>query len=257
MTANPFPYIKTAGDPQNPAIVFLHGGGLSSHQWQPQMAGLSDRFYCLAPDLPEQGQSVSLSPFTLADAAERVIALIRTLAARKAHVVGLSLGGAVALEVARRAPEAVDHLVVSGTAAGLSRWMAQLSVASAYLYRFFKPESLVTMSFNQFKIPDSYRPSLHDDLLKGFSVDFTRHFTEALTQIQIPTQAKALVMVGEKETVVAKRDARTLAKRIGGARGVVAPKVGHVWNLETADLFTATVAAFVTDSALPAELMSM
>ena len=67
-----FPYIKTAGDRQNPAIVFLHGGGLSSYEWQPQLESLSDRFYCLAPDLPEQGQSASL-PFSLADAARRTV----------------------------------------------------------------------------------------------------------------------------------------------------------------------------------------
>jgi len=252
----PFPYVRTMGDPQNPAIVFLHGGGLSSAEWQPQLEGLSNSFYCVAPDLPEQGQSASL-PFTLSDAARRVVALIGTFPSRKAHVVGLSLGGAVALEVVRTAPVVVDHLIVSGTTAGLGKWLGWLTIASARTYRFFKPETLLDQAYKQFRIPEVYRASLRDDILKSFNVDFTRRFTEAMMQVQLPAQAKALVTVGEKETVVAKRDARKLVAGISGARGVIAPSVGHVWNLEAAHLFNATVRAFVTDAALPTELKAL
>lgn len=252
-----FPYVQTSGDPQNPAIVFLHGGGLSSAEWQPQFTALADAFYCVAPDLPEQGRSVDVKPFTLADAAARVMALIRRLPAAKAHVVGLSLGGAVALEVARTAPDVVDHVMVSGTSAGIGRWLGQITIASAVMYRWFKPETLLNMSYQQFRIPEMYRAGLRDDLLKGFDPAFTRHFTEALMTLHLPTQANLLVTVGERETVVAKRDARKLAQTIQGARGVLVPGVGHVWNLEAADLFTATVQAFVTDAPLPAALKAL
>ncbi len=257
MNSSAFPYFQTAGDPQNTAIVFLHGGGLSSNEWQPQLQALSDQFYCVAPDLPEQGKSASLRPFTLQDAAQRVIELIRSLPKQKAHVVGLSLGGAVALEVTRIAPEVVDHLMVSGTAAGMGKWLGRLTIASASLYRWFKPETLVNMSYKQFNIPEVYRASLRNDLLKSFDVDFTRHFTEALMQLQLPAQANLLVTVGEKETVVAKRDGRKIATEIIGAKGVTVPGVGHVWNLEAAVLFNQTVRAFVSDMPLPSVLNAM
>jgi pimeloyl-ACP methyl ester carboxylesterase len=251
MNSSAFPYFQTAGDPQNPAIVFLHGGGLSSNQWQPQLQALSDTFYCVAPDLPEQGQSVNIKPFTLQDSARRVVELIKSLPSQKAHVVGLSLGGAVALEVTRSAPDVVDHVMVSGTAAGMSKWLGWLTISSAQLYKLYKPETLVQMGYKQFRIPEQYRASLHDDFIKGFSVDFTRHFTEALMQLQLPAQANLLVTVGEKETVVAKGASRKLATQIKGAKGVTVPNVGHVWNLEAADLFSATVRAFVSDLPLP------
>ena len=66
-----------------------------------------------------------------------------------------------------------------------------------------------------------------------------------------------MVTVGEMETVVAKGDARKLATRIKGARGVLVPGVGHVWNLEAADLFNKTVRTFVKDTPLPPELKAM
>lgn len=251
MNATAFGYVKVAGDSQNPALIFLHGGGLSSREWEPQFAGLSDSFYCLAPDLPEQGQSAGIKPFTLADSANRVISLIESLPAQRANIIGLSLGGAVALEVARVAPEKVDHLMVSGTSAGLGKWLGKITIASAGMYRWFSQERLLKMAYQQFNIPDKYRDSLRDDLLRGFDVDFTRHFTESLMQVRLPEQARALVMVGERETVVAKGDARKLVQRIQGAQGIIIPRVGHVWNLEAPDVFNTVVRAFVTDSALP------
>ena len=257
MQAEIFSCVKTSGQFQNPAIVFLHGGGLSSTEWQPQLALLADAFYCVAPDLPEQGQSVGLKPFTLDDTARRVVELIRTLPGQKAHVVGLSLGGAVALEVVRTVPEVVDRVMISGTSAGMSHWLGQLAIASAAMYRWFNPETLLNMSYKQFNIPEVYRAALREDLMKGFDPEFTRHFIEALTQIQLPKYASMLVAVGERETLVAKRDARKLVQAIQGARGVLVPGVGHVWNLEAADLFTETVRAFVTDTPLPRELRDL
>ena len=76
-------------------------------------------------------------------------------------------------------------------------------------------------------------------------------------EVQMPSQAKALVAVGEPETPVAKSDARKLVAGINGAQGVIAPKVGHVWNLEAADLFNRMVEAFVNDKPLPSELKAL
>jgi hypothetical protein len=57
--------------------------------------------------------------------------------------------------------------------------------------------------------------------------------------------------VGEHETLVAKHTARKLLTTIHGARRIVAPKVGHVWNLQAPDLFTDTVRAWISDQPLP------
>lgn len=49
-------YWKETGDQAAEALLFLHGAGLSSTQWEPQLEALSD-YHCLAPDLPGNGRS--------------------------------------------------------------------------------------------------------------------------------------------------------------------------------------------------------
>jgi pimeloyl-ACP methyl ester carboxylesterase len=236
--------------------VFLHGGGLSGRQWQPQLAQLTE-FHLLAPDLPEQGRSAGFSPFTLELAAEHVARLIQTRATRgRAHVVGLSLGGAVGLTLMRGYPDLVASLFVSGTAAGLGRVLGALSLGSAWLYEVLPKRWLIDLSVKQFGIPPAFAESFREDLAIGANAEFTRSFTRALMRMVLPDEASSptLVAVGERETLAARRAAKTLVERVAGARGVLVPGCGHVWNLEAPELFNATTRAWIAAAALPATL---
>lgn len=252
-------YVHESGSPAAPAIVFLHGAGLSGREWQPQVERLPD-YYCLAPDLPEQGRSVTEGPFTLDGAAHAIAGIIRErVPGGRAHVVGLSLGGAVALTMLRLVPELLDHVMVTGTAAGLGRALGALTAFSGSLYRFMSAERLIDMSAKSFAIPDAYRAMFREDMLLTSNATFTRHIAQALMTMQLPTAtaARLLVAVGERETIPAKQAARKLVSTLPGARGVLVPGVGHVWNLQAPDLFTATVRAWITGSALPSVLQPL
>jgi len=238
-----------AGTPGGTTIVFLHGGGLSARQWQPQLQQLSSEFHLLAPDLPEQGRSADLEPFTLEGAVAGVAELIRARATNgRAHIVGLSLGGAVGLTLMRSHPELVSSLFVSGTAAGLGRVLGTISLASAALYRVLPRKWLVDASVKQFGIPPEHAASFREDLAKATNAEFTRNYTRALMGMVLPEKmtAPTLVAVGARETLVARRAARTLTRRLPGSRALVVPGCGHVWNLEAPDLFTRTVRDWVT-----------
>jgi pimeloyl-ACP methyl ester carboxylesterase len=103
--------------PPLPTIVFLHGTRLTGASWAPQLADLGADFHCLAPDLAGHGSAAHV-PFTLDGAAERVAELIANEATDgRAIVVGLSLGGYVAMDLASRWPDRVRGLVVSGATA--------------------------------------------------------------------------------------------------------------------------------------------
>ncbi len=206
-------YLREAGQADAPCLVFLHGLWLSSSMWQPQIERLSHDYHCLAPDLPEHGKSTDIGLLTLENTSRVIANLIREHTPHGcAHVVGLSLGGSVALGLLRDVPEVVDHLLVSGTAARFSPAIAALSKLGKPLLRMLKPAPLISLVLRQSDIPQPYLSILREDVghLKP----------EALP-----------------------------------ARAVMAPGVGHIWNLEAPDLFTETVRAWMTDQPLPRQLV--
>ena len=97
-----------------PTIVFLHGTRLSGAQWAVEVVRLGDEFHCIAVDLPGHGSAAD-EPFTVEGAAARVAEVIAAEAhAGRAILVGLSLGGFVAMAVAAQWPDRVAGLVISG-----------------------------------------------------------------------------------------------------------------------------------------------
>src|SRR5258706_3038333 len=95
---------------ERPTIVFLHATRLTSAQWAPQVAALSDVARCVMVDLPGHGSAAG-TPFTLDAAAAAVLSAIDREATSRVVLVGLSLGGYVAIEVARRLPQRTARLV--------------------------------------------------------------------------------------------------------------------------------------------------
>jgi pimeloyl-ACP methyl ester carboxylesterase len=99
-------FIHESGDHASPTIVFLHGASGSGRMWKAQFADLAGDYHCLAPDLPEHGQSRQVKPFTMQGVVSEVAELIRERAPTgKAYLVGLSIGAAVGLELIHRQPE--------------------------------------------------------------------------------------------------------------------------------------------------------
>jgi len=252
-------YTYESGSPAQTAVVLIHGGGLSSRMWQPVIERLPE-FYCLAPDLPEHGQSRDQAPFDLDDAARRVVEVIRLhVPDRKVHLVGLSLGGAVVLNIARLDPEVAASMMVTGTSAGISQFLGMLSLGSLWMLKFYKPEDLAQKSAKQWGIPDAYLPLFLEDIAHASSVDFNRALIKNLMRQQLPESIASplLVTVGEKETLPAKQAARKIAGLYPSATSRLIPKLGHVWALQDPDLFAATVKAWVNQTPLPSALLPL
>jgi pimeloyl-ACP methyl ester carboxylesterase len=105
------------GPADAPAIVFVHGTRLTRAQWDPQMRLLSTRYRCIALDLPGHGALADV-PFTRDAAAGTVADAIEAASpSGRAVVVGLSLGGFVAIDTAERYPDVVAGLVLTGCSA--------------------------------------------------------------------------------------------------------------------------------------------
>lgn len=87
-------------------VLLLHGLGSCGADWAPQANALCARFRVIAPDLRGHGRSPAPpGPWRIADFAGDMLALLDQLGASRVHLVGFSLGGMVALEMADRAPQ--------------------------------------------------------------------------------------------------------------------------------------------------------
>ncbi len=111
-------YDAGAGSP----VLLLHGLGNSGRAWMPQVSallGLGHRV--IVPDLLGHGASSQAPEGITAHAqALQMLALLDHLGLESTHVIGLSLGGMVALEMACHAPHAVQKLIVAGTFAHMN-----------------------------------------------------------------------------------------------------------------------------------------
>src|SRR3954447_9233610 len=99
-----------------PPVVWIPGTGLCGSPWQPQVAHFADRFRCLTVDLRGSGGTGGEdTEFSVADLAEDVGGWLDAVGIDRAAVVGLSLGSAVAQELALARPGLVDRLVLLAT----------------------------------------------------------------------------------------------------------------------------------------------
>ena len=85
--------------------------------WEPQLEALSDRWRCVAWDMPGYGGSAPISPLTFEAIADAVAELFDRLGVEAAHLCGLSFGGHHALHTALRHPSRVRSLVLANTSA--------------------------------------------------------------------------------------------------------------------------------------------
>lgn len=253
---------KEYGVDHDQTIVFLHGGGVSGWMWQPQIAQLKDEYHLLVPDLPEHGQSVSVQPLTLSNAAAQVAELIRACAhGGRAHVVGLSLGAQTAIELLNQAPELVDHAVASGPLMRPLPGIGSANLMAKMYWPFRNMRWLIKWNMQGLGVPAEYFEDFRRDTAALTLEGFVR-MTLANGRNRVPPNLQAattptLVLVGEKELKIMHESVRDLLKALPSAQGYVVANAIHNWSLQLPELFTQTVRAWITNRVLPAALQPL
>ncbi|RME08974.1 MAG: alpha/beta fold hydrolase, partial [Ardenticatenia bacterium] len=99
---------------EGPALLLLHSGGMSSEEWRRHIPAFAKHFRVIAPDLPGHGRSPlpENEPLSIGAMARAVRTLLDDLGIAEAHVLGSSMGGAVALRLTLDAPERVSRLIL-------------------------------------------------------------------------------------------------------------------------------------------------
>ncbi|MCC6617387.1 MAG: alpha/beta fold hydrolase [Anaerolineae bacterium] len=251
-------YVDQTGTPGSPSIVFLHGIGASGWMWRPQVAALAD-FDCLNVDLPGHGNSNQVPWLSFADAADHVAALIRADATNgRAHVVGLSLGGHVALALLERHTDLVERAVISGVTAAPMPNRVWLGPQLALMSFLFRQRWFVRMQARALGLSPDMQAAFTDNLF-AMSLDaYRRIYTEAvdyrvppaLSAVSTPT----LITAGGRETPIILDAVGAIMRLMPNAAGYLAPGHGHGWNVEAPDLFNAMLRTWFTNAPLPGRL---
>jgi pimeloyl-ACP methyl ester carboxylesterase len=125
--------IVGAGEP----LLFIHGLGSCADDWKPQIDEFRTRYRTIACDLRGHGRSSKpRAPYSIEQFARDVESLLRELEIEAAHVVGISLGGMVAFQLAVDAPERVRSLTIvnSGPAVPAATFKQRLPLYIRLVY---------------------------------------------------------------------------------------------------------------------------
>ncbi len=166
-----------AGDPKNPAVILLHGAGPGASamsNWQRCAPDLAEHFYVVAPDLIGFGQSDLPKdlPGHIAGwiglRVEQVKALMDELNIEQAHMVGNSMGGALALHLTLEAPERFNKVLLMGAIGAPMTWTSEMS----RLLTFYEDPRIgrYREMMHSFVYDPSLMPEIEDIVQTRFSV---------------------------------------------------------------------------------------
>ncbi|GGJ73277.1 alpha/beta fold hydrolase [Deinococcus aquiradiocola] len=250
-----------SGPPDAPAVLLLHGGGLSSWSWQEQRPALHG-WQTLTPDLP--GHGLSPGPFSLAGAAAHLAALLEHTG--PARVIGLSVGSQLALTLLAQRPDLIHSALLSGTLALPTRLGAWLSgPPNDLLTRLTWPAhtgpTTLTLQRLAMNLPARHAHHLARDartVTRQTHLDLTR---ENLTYRPDPGLARTTVpvtlLVGSREHDILHRSARHLTQLLPLARAYRVPHMTHLWPLTHPQHYNAVLHAWLHGQPLPDALQPL
>jgi len=235
-------YLQKGGG--KPSLLFLHGAGGTHRHWGNQVRGLRD-FTLVALDLPGHGRSKGEGRQTIEGYADLVAEFMAALALESPTVVGHSMGGAIALELALRFGERLGGLVLVGTGARLrvmpslleglrGEFESTVDLLCHYAYGPSASEEMVRLGREEML---AMGPEvLWGDFLAcdGFDV------MGRLDEVRLPT----LVICGEKDQLTPLKYSQFLVDHIPGARLVTIPEAGHMVMLEKPQETTDAIEGF-------------
>jgi pimeloyl-ACP methyl ester carboxylesterase len=250
---------------QGDDVIFISGLADEGACWVDQVAGLSDRWRITTFDNRGVGRSETPpGEYRIANFAADTAALMDALGIERAHVVGSSMGGAIAQELALAHPGKVRSLVLNGTYCRGDHFFRE--VIRSWMWSAQKSDNLREF-LNVVNLwcfaPRIYNEGIMEEWLTeaaasphAQSVDAFCRSAEALIEhdtadrvgaIGVPT----LVTVGELDLCLPERFSRELVNRIPGSRLRVVPDQGHQPFQEGPQAYNELIAGFW--SAIPAD----
>ena len=230
-------------------LLFLHGGG-GVGIWLPCMAQLAKKFDVIVPEHPGFGASDTPAWLdTVGDLANFYLEFLRQLDLRGVHLIGSSLGGWIAAELAVRNTARLASLTLVGAAGIQVKDVEQvdpfLRSDEQRIRDLFYDQDLA-----EAVVVASERPELEDAALKNWMTtaklswqprNHDPQLQKWLHRIDVPT----LLIWGEHDRLFPKDYAFAYQRLIPGSKAVIIPECGHLPQVEKADAFAAEIEAFI------------
>jgi pimeloyl-ACP methyl ester carboxylesterase len=256
-------YSEVAGE--GPAVVLVHEGICDSRMWEPQWESWSRSYRLLRVDLRGFGRTL-LEPGPFAHARDLIEAVERQ-GIERAALVGVSLGGRVALEVAVARPDLVSALVLVAPGLPGHEWSDELRAEWAEEETAFEARdldaavevSLRTWVDGTHRRPEDVDPDVRRrvaemqrrayELALGIEEDeeelLVEDLADRLGEVRVPT----LVVVGKEDQPDMHAIAERLAREIPAARLAKIPATAHVPSMERPREFDELVVPFLEETA--------
>ena len=254
-------YEEVAPDDPRATVLLLCGIGAKRQGWYKQLPVLGERLRTLALDYRDVGDSdPATEQYTIGELAEDVRAMAGALGIEHASLIGISMGGFIALELALAHPQLVDRLILVVTSAGGATHVS----TSAEIFKALLPGdedvetgegarrvcSLVAgpgfaerhpEAIEEFVEIARHNPMRRDAYLRQLSACQAHDVADRLGEITAPT----LVIHGDADPLVRVENGRHLAAHIAGAELIVYEGVGHIPEVECAEQFNDDLLAFL------------
>ncbi len=243
-------------------VLLLHGSGPGVSawaNWRLTIPGLSERFMVIAPDIVGFGYTERPADivYDLDTWTAHAVAVLDALGVERAHVVGNSFGGALALSLAIRHPDRVGRLVLMGSVGvpfeitpGLDAvWGYEPSVEAmeSLLQLFAFDRSLTGPDLARLRFEASMRPGVQEAYRAMFpeprqgALDALTHDPADIARISVPT----LIVHGRDDRVIPLQNSVDLLHLIDDSQLHVFGRCGHWTQIEHADSFTSLVVDFL------------
>jgi 3-oxoadipate enol-lactonase len=239
-----------AGKPDRPAIVFSNSLGTDFRIWHDVVAHLSEHWRIVLYDKRGHGLSdVPHGPYSIDDHTDDLIALIDHLGLADVAMVGLSIGGLIAQNLALRAPHRVKVLVLADTASKIGTtqaWNERIdavtrgglaAIADSVMERWF------TKRFRQERPIElaGWRNLLLQCPVEGYVASCAAvrdaDLSSRIAGISVPT----LVIGGSEDLSTPPDIVRAMADRISGARFELVEACGHIPPIEQPAVLAAAI----------------
>jgi 3-oxoadipate enol-lactonase len=254
--------VQGDGDP----LLCVTGLSADHFAWTLQVPAWSQSFKTIVLDNRDAGQSFRADgPYEVADMAQDTLALVDGLGLERFHLVGMSMGGTIAQEIALAAPERVRTLTLVVTFAWGGRWARDFArlwsraaaqrtdeehldwlLLQTVSQEFYENEQAIEYLRNML-LANPY-PQPRDAFIRQLDASSRHDTRDRLGTLEMPLH----VIGAERDLLVPPWKSQEIAELVPGARLTIVPRAPHGVNLERAEEFNALVTDFIAQASAPA-----